>query len=35
MKITQKKINPVAYDIFGCAIEVYKQLGPGLLESIY
>lgn len=35
MKITQKLVNQTAYDIVGCAIEVHKQLGPGLLEAIY
>ena len=35
MKVTQRQINQLAYDIVGCAIEVHKQLGPGLLESIY
>ena len=33
--ITQKYINEVAYEIVGCAIEVHKHIGPGLLESIY
>ncbi|HOU46211.1 MAG TPA: GxxExxY protein [Chitinophagales bacterium] len=33
--ITQKSINDLAYKIIGCAIEVHKELGPGLLESIY
>lgn len=33
--ITQKYINDLAYKIVGCAIEVHKNLGPGLLESIY
>ena len=33
--ITQKYINDLAYKIIGCAIEVHKQLGPGLLESVY
>ncbi|MBZ0198857.1 MAG: GxxExxY protein, partial [Ignavibacteriaceae bacterium] len=33
--ITQKFVNDLAYKIVGCAIEVHKQLGPGLLESIY
>jgi GxxExxY protein len=33
--ITQKYINDIAYKIVGCAIEVHKNLGPGLLESIY
>jgi GxxExxY protein len=33
--ITQKYVNDLAYKIVGCAIEVHKELGPGLLESIY
>lgn len=33
--ITQKYINRLSYKIIGCAIEVQKELGPGLLESIY
>ena len=33
--ITQKYINEISYKIIGCAIEVHKQLGPGLLESVY
>lgn len=32
---TQKYVNDIAYQIAGCAIEVHKQLGPGLLESVY
>jgi len=35
MKVTQKYINQLAYEIVGCAIEVHKNLGPGLLESVY
>lgn len=35
MRITQQYINQLAYDIIGCAIEVHKHMGPGLLESIY
>lgn len=27
--------NKITEQIIGCAIEVHKQLGPGLLESIY
>lgn len=34
-RITQKYINEIAFKIIGCAIEVHKHLGPGLLESIY
>ena len=32
---SKKSINQLAYDIVSCAIEVHKELGPGLLESIY
>ena len=35
MKITQQLITDISYKIIGCAIEVHKQLGPGLLESVY
>ena len=33
--ITQNYINTVSYKIIGCAIEVHKHLGSGLLESVY
>jgi GxxExxY protein len=33
--MTQKQVNEIAYKIVGCAIEVHKYLGPGLLESVY
>lgn len=33
--LTQKYVNDIAYKIVGCAIEVHKHLGPGLLESVY
>ena len=29
------EINQITEKIIGCAIEVHKQLGPGLLESAY
>jgi GxxExxY protein len=29
------RINALTERIIGCAIEVHRQLGPGLLESIY
>ncbi len=32
---TQIHINEISYKVIGCAIEVHKQLGPGLLESVY
>lgn len=33
--ITKEIVNQISYKIVGCAIEVHKQLGPGLLESVY
>jgi len=35
MQITQKYINELTYKVIGCAIEVNKHLGPGLLENVY
>lgn len=35
MRLTQKFINEIAYRVVGCAINVHKEIGPGLLESIY
>ena len=35
MQITQKYIDQLTYRIIGCAIEVHKYLGPGLLEGLY
>jgi GxxExxY protein len=35
MSITKKYLNDLTYQILGCAIEVHKHLGPGLLESVY
>jgi len=29
------ELNDLTHKIIGCAIEVHKQLGPGLLESAY
>lgn len=33
--MTKKEVNQLAYEIVGCAIEVHRQIGPGLLESVY
>ncbi len=33
--VTQKQINDISRAIIGYAIEVHKEFGPGLLESIY
>lgn len=33
--MTQKFLNDLTHAIIGAAIEVHKELGPGLLESIY
>ncbi len=33
--LSQTQINNDSYRIVGCAIEVHRNLGPGLLESVY
>jgi GxxExxY protein len=33
--MTQKYLNDLTYSIIAVAIEVHKELGPELLESIY
>ena len=33
--LTRKYIDDLSYEIIGCAIEVHKVIGPGLLESVY
>jgi len=33
--ITQKYLDQLSYKIIGCAIEVHKEIGPGLIESVY
>ena len=34
-QLTKSFYNALSYMIIGCAIEVHKTLGPGLLESVY
>ena len=33
--MTQKYLNELTHSSIGAAIEVHKELGPGLPESIY
>lgn len=33
--LTKKYLDDLTYEIIGSCIEVHKELGPGLLESIY
>lgn len=33
--ITQKYLDELTYEVIGSAIEVYKTMGRGLLESVY
>jgi GxxExxY protein len=32
---SMRNINEITHDVIGAAIEVHRQLGPGLLESAY
>ena len=32
---TENKRDPLTEEVIGCAIEVHRHLGPGLLESTY
>lgn len=33
--MTKKEVTQLSYDIIGMAIKVHKELGAGLLESVY
>ncbi len=33
--MTKKEVTQLSYEITGYAIKVHKELGPGLLESVY
>ena len=33
--MNKKYIHDLSHEIIGCAIEVHRHLGPGLLESVY
>lgn len=35
MKVSKKVLDDLTYRVIGSAIEVHKNMGPGLLESVY
>ena len=34
-KLTKKYLKELTFEIIGAAIEVHKEMGPGLLEQVY
>ena len=35
LEMTRDELNDLAYEVIGAAIEVHKEMGPDLLESVY
>lgn len=35
MNITKSQITDLTYEVMGAAMTVHKEIGPGLLESVY
>lgn len=35
MKYTEEELNEITHEVIECCIEVHKEMGPGLMESIY
>ena len=35
MQVSRKFVDDLTYEIIGCAIEVHREIGPGLMEGLY